>query len=943
MKPEDPRTFDGDGALFRLTVEALRLRNAHRLDPFLAVASSRVLPLPHQITAVYEELLPRQPLRFLLADDPGAGKTIMAGLYLRELLARGELSRCLIVCPGSLADQWQDELHDKFQIDLDVLTRQDFETAPEGNPFLRKRRVICRLDQLSRDESVWRHLQHPEIVWDLMIVDEAHKMSAHYWGNELKKTRRFRLGEVLGRVARNLLLMTATPHNGKEEDFQAFLGLLDADRFEGKYREGVHHVDASDLMRRMVKEDLVHADGRKLFPERRAYTVAYHLSPDETRLYEEVTTYVRQEMNRAERLAEEQGGGQRRSIVGFALTTLQRRLASSPHAIHRSLERRRERLEERLRELRSGAAVQPAQLELPEVDDLDELPEEELHELTEQVLDEVTAALTLQELQAEILTLRDLEALALAVKRSEVDSKWRELRSLLDGNALLFDSQGHRRKLILFTEHRDTLDSLAGKLRTFIGRPEAVVTIRGGMPRPERRKVQELFLHDPEVLVLLATDAAGEGVNLQRAHLMINYDLPWNPNRLEQRFGRIHRIGQTEVCHCWNLVAEGTREGDVYLRLFEKLQAEKDALQGKVFDVLGRAFSQVPLRDLLVDAIRYGDDPAVRARLDREIDTAVAPEHLERLLAEDALPRDVLDASRLRKIREDLDRAETTRLQPHQIASFFLEAFQHLGGRLFEREPRRYEITHLPRTLRREGTPETGRIERITFHKDRIAVPGAPEAAFITPGHPLLAAVVDALLDSGSTILRQGAILIDDTDPGEAVRLLVCLEDGFPQLLEADASGHLHPLGPAPHLGYRPATPEERARLAPLLGADWLNRLETLCAPLMRKHQEEAAVLRRVRNQQTAQVVRERLTAEITFWDRRAEELRAQEKAGKKPRMSWQRARRRVEELERRLRERLEALEGEGLVAALPPHSLTAALVIPRGRIGSSNLATPGR
>lgn len=943
MKPEDPRTFDGDGALFRLTVEALRLRNAHRLDPFLAVASSRVLPLPHQITAVYEELLPRQPLRFLLADDPGAGKTIMAGLYLRELLARGELSRCLIVCPGSLADQWQDELHDKFQIDLDVLTRQDFETAPEGNPFLRKRRVICRLDQLSRDESVWRHLQHPEIVWDLVIVDEAHKMSAHYWGNELKKTRRFRLGEVLGRVARNLLLMTATPHNGKEEDFQAFLGLLDADRFEGKYREGVHHVDASDLMRRMVKEDLVHADGRKLFPERRAYTVAYHLSPDETRLYEEVTTYVRQEMNRAERLAEEQGGGQRWSIVGFALTTLQRRLASSPHAIHRSLERRRERLEERLRELRSGTAVQPAQLELPEADDLDELPEEELHELSEQVLDEATAARTIQELQAEILTLRDLEALALAVKRSEVDSKWRELRSLLDGNALLFDSQGHRRKLILFTEHRDTLDFLADKLRTFIGRPEAVVTIRGGMPRPERRKVQELFLHDPEVLVLLATDAAGEGVNLQRAHLMINYDLPWNPNRLEQRFGRIHRIGQTEVCHCWNLVAEGTREGDVYLRLFEKLQAEKDALQGKVFDVLGRAFSQVPLRDLLVDAIRYGDDPAVRARLDREIDTAVAPEHLERLLAEDALPRDVLDASRLRKIREDLDRAEATRLRPSQIASFFLEAFQRLGGRLFEREPRRYEITHLPRPLRRDGKPETGRIERITFHKDHIAVPGVPEAAFITPGHPLLAAVIDALLDSGSEILRQGAILIDAADPGEAVRLLVCLEDGLPQLLEADSAGHLHPLGPAPHLAYRPATPEERARLAPLLEADWLNRLDTLYAPLVRQHQEKVAVRRKARNQQTAQAVRERLTAEITFWDRRAEDLRAQEKAGKKPRMSWQRARRRVEELERRLRERMEALEGDGSVTALPPRFLTAALVVPQGRIDSSNLATPAR
>ena len=313
----------------------------------LAVHTSVVDPLPHQITAVYESMLPRQPLRFLLADDPGAGKTIMAGLLIKELIARGDLQRCLIVCPGSLAEQWQDELNSRFHLPFEILTNDKMEAARTGNWFLETNLVIARLDKLSRNENVQQKLEAPDCRWDLVVCDEAHKMSATVFGGETKYTKRYRLGQLLSTLTRHFLLMTATPHNGKEADFQLFMALLDGDRFEGRYRDGVHSADVSDLMRRMVKESLLKFDGTPLFQQRIAYTVPYKLSDPEARLYKAVTDYVREEFNRAEALENDKRAG----TVGFALTILQRRLASSPEAIYQSLRRRRERLESRLREL----------------------------------------------------------------------------------------------------------------------------------------------------------------------------------------------------------------------------------------------------------------------------------------------------------------------------------------------------------------------------------------------------------------------------------------------------------------------------------------------------------------------------------------------------------------------------------------------------------------
>ena len=346
--------YDADPDEFRLAAEALRIKYAALYDPMAGVNSSDVDPLPHQIRAVYEELLPRIPLRFLLADDPGAGKTIMAGLYLKELILRSDCERAIIVAPGGLVEQWREELSQKFDLRFEVFTLQMVDDAQGRNVFAEHPFLITRMDQISRSADLMEQLG--EVSWDVAVVDEAHRMAAHYssWAGEVNETKRFKLGRLLSETANNFLLMTATPHAGKEEDFQLFMSLLDRDRFEGQYRQGVHRTDTRGLMRRMVKEDLLTFEGKPLFPERKAYTVEYELSPAERDLYEQVTDYVRTEMGRAERIAQD-GDKKRGNNVGFALTILQRRLASSPEAILRSLERRQQRLETKLRDTQRQA------------------------------------------------------------------------------------------------------------------------------------------------------------------------------------------------------------------------------------------------------------------------------------------------------------------------------------------------------------------------------------------------------------------------------------------------------------------------------------------------------------------------------------------------------------------------------------------------------------
>ncbi len=964
-----PWGFDSDGALLRLVSEAYRIRLAYLFDPLLAVHTSLLDPLPHQITGVYGEMLPRHPLRFLLADDPGAGKTIMAGLLIKELIARGDLRRCLICCPGNLADQWQDEMGRRFGLRFEIITRQRIEESPSGNPYAEYDLVISRLDHMSRNEDIQSKLALTD--WDLIVCDEAHKMSAHFYSaDEIRETKRYKLGRLLGGLTRHFLLMTATPHSGKEADFQLFMALLDADRFEGRFRDGVHVTDTSDLMRRMIKEGLVRFDGTPLFPERRAYTANYQLSHAEASLYAGVTQYVSEEMNRADRLTAE-GEGRRGNTVGFALTVLQRRLASSPEAIYQSLRRRRERLERRLEEekllkrgaeasARLAAEAEPIYLSEDQIEDLEDAPDAEVEETEEQVVDRATAARTIAELEREIVTLRHLEEQAKTVRASGTDRKWDELSQVLQDNPEMFDSRGHRRKLVVFSEHRDTVSYLTRRIQTLFGRSEAVVTIDGSVGREERRKRQELFLQERDVLVLVATDAAGEGINLQRAHLMVNYDLPWNPNRIEQRFGRIHRIGQTEVCHLWNLVAPETREGEVYYRLLSKLEREREALGGKVFDVLGKLFGEEPLRDLLIQAVRYGEQPEVKARLLEKVDRAADRAHIQQLLEEHALAHDSLDTAQIRALKEDMERAEARRLQPHFISSFFMEAFRLLGGTIREREPRRYEITHVPAVIRARdrqigvGEPVLTRYERVTFHKELIAVEGKPMAAFLCPGHPLLDATVDLVLERYRELLRRGAVLVDPGDQGEQVRALFYLEHSVQdartdrsgsrrvvsrqmQFVELAADDSTRVAGYAPYLDYEPIKPEDRALVEEVLNAAWLTgdleqrALSYAIEHIVPRHFEEVRGRKEELIAKTMAAVKDRLTKEIAYWDHRANELKAQELAGRQPRMNSGRARQRADELEARLQRRMQELEEERRISPLPPVVIGGALVVPAG------------
>jgi SNF2 family DNA or RNA helicase len=991
---ERPWSFDGDGETFKLVVEAKRIDLAFLFDPMMAVHTSNVEALPHQITAVYESMLPRQPLRFVLADDPGAGKTIMAGLYIRELIMRADARRIVIVAPGSLVEQWRDEMFEKFGLEFRVFTKDLEAATPSGNPFEDIDHLIVRLDQMARNDDLQEKLC--AAGWDLVVFDEAHKLAAHFFGSKLEKTGRFKLAEKLGAHTRHLLLMTATPHNGKEEDFQLFLSLLDSDRFYGKFRDGVHKVDTSDLMRRMVKEELVKFDGTPLFPERRAYTVNYKLSDIEAALYEAVTHYVKTEMGKADQI-----GGQRKGSVGFALTSLQRRLASSPEAIFQSLKRRRERLQRRLREeniasrggqiLAETLAPAPppsdfsgdglaAGQELPEVpDDDDDLTANEQEQLEESLVDQATAAKTIAELEDEIDTLIRLENQAREVVASGQDRKWEELSRILQRDEHMHDAGGRLRKIIIFSEHRDTLNYLHEKIAGVLGSHDAIVTIHGGTHRDKRLEAQALFRSDPEIRVLVATDAAGEGVNLQCANLMVNYDLPWNPNRLEQRFGRIHRIGQQEVCHLWNLVAKETREGDVYFRLLEKLRVESEALKGRVFDILGEVFEGKSLKELLIEAIRYGDRDDVRAKLRQKIDHNFDRQNLLALLDRNALAQETLGPERLFAVKEEMEKAEARRLQPYFVRSFFMKGFESLGGSIYPRELNRFEIAHVPAVLRerdrlitgrnrRDLAPVLKRYERVCFTKDAVRPlerAGLAFASMIHPGHPVMLALSDVLLEQHANLLRQGSILVDPSDDGETPSLLFLLThevksgDGQViskrlQFVRVLPDGSATFAGWAPHLDLEPLAVADRPCVTQWLssnggpsGTDWLTAgleqraLALAASTLVPEHFSEIAGRRIAHVDKTLAAVHERLTTEINFWSDRYIKLSDDKAAGKEIGPNLDNVRRTIADLESRLESRKRELQSMRHVTSATPVVLSGALVVPAGLLRKLRGDTP--
>jgi superfamily II DNA or RNA helicase len=730
--------FFGNADDFFLGVEAHRIRLAYEFDPYHAVHISQIDPLPHQIDAVYNIALKRPRVRFLIADDPGGGKTIMAGLIFKEMKYRGIINRTLVIVPGHLKFQWQREMREKFREFFEVIDRNVMNAYWGKNIWEEKTQCITSMD-FAKQDDVLDTLK--EVNWDLVIVDEAHKMAAYLYGDKIDKTQRYRLGEILSKNASNLLFLTATPHKGDPENFRLLLNLLEPDIFANMklLEESIRNRENPLFVRRM-KEDLKDFDGKPLFPPRHVHTVKYTLSPDERLLYEAVTNYV---TNYYQRALERENRN-----VALALLILQRRLASSVRAIKKSLDRRKKRLEE----MYNQGLLVGEEISVPE--DIEDLPEDERWRYEEKI-EKLTLAQNLDELKAEIDELENLIRIAKDVESKESETKITELKKVMD---LLNMQEEKNKKLLIFTEAKDTLDYLVEKLKSW---GYDVTYIHGGMSPNERIEAENDFRHRSQVMV--ATEAAGEGINLQFCWLMVNYDIPWNPNRLEQRMGRIHRYGQLNEVHIYNIVAVDTREGQILEKLFEKLEIMKMHLgSDRVFDVIGEIFEGISLEQLIKDALankRTMNDilASIESIPDKEL-----IEKIKRATAE-ALATRHIDLSRLKEERE---KAEENRLVPEYIEGFFLKAFPKFGGVIERRPDGFYRIPKVPQELRRVSTKFKnmyGNVDRsypkITFRKECLFK--EEQVEFVAPGHPVLEIVVEKALENFGKSCNKGAVFLD--------------------------------------------------------------------------------------------------------------------------------------------------------------------------------------
>jgi len=732
------RDLRGNGEGFFLAMEAQRIRYAYQFDPLFAVNVSQVDPLPHQIQAVYFHILRQPRLRFLLADDPGAGKTIMTGLLLKELKYRGLVRRTLIVVPGHLKDQWLREMKERFGETFTIVDRSVMNATWGRNVWRDQAQIITSMD-FAKQEDVMIALS--ESQWDLIVVDEAHKMAAYRYGAKTSKTERYRFGETLSRLSHFLLFLTATPHRGDPENFRLFLDLLEPGLFANTemLAESVQHQD-NPLFLRRLKEDLRDFEGRPLFPPRHVFTKTYRLSEDEKRLYNAVTEYVEKSYNRA--LAAEKRN------VAFALLILQRRLASSVRAVRRSLERRKVRLEELL-ELGKWLSERGTIDE----DALEDAPEAERLRQEQDLVERLTAAETREELQAEIETLGTLVRLAREAEKHESETKLSELRKVMSDERL----QQTKEKLLIFTESRDTLDYLAEKLQ---GWGYAVVTLHGGMNLEARIRAEHEFREHAQVMV--STEAGGEGINLQFCALMVNYDIPWNPNRLEQRMGRIHRYGQQKEVHIYNLVAVDTREGAVLAALFERLTSIQAALgSDRVFDVIGERIAGRTLQELIVDAISQRRTleeivAEIKAVPDEEAINQIRQATLEMLATRHIDLQRVLGEER---------RARENRLVPEYIEQFFERACRFAGVGIERRHDALWRVPSVPYELRNVSHDFKNRFGEVFREYNKIAFDKRSarqhDAVFIAPGHPLLEALIDHLLDRCEQDVRRGAVFAD--------------------------------------------------------------------------------------------------------------------------------------------------------------------------------------
>jgi len=731
-----------------LGLEAKRYRFATLYDPLLAMNISKIDPLPHQIEAVYGYVLHLPRIRFLIADDPGAGKTIMAGLIIKELKLRHQAKRILIVAPGHLKDQWRRELRDRFEEHFALIDRSMMEAFFGENIWRRENQIITSIDFAKR-EDVLPSLSG--VDFDLVIVDEAHKMSAYRYGNKLERTGRYRLGEVLSRNASHLLFLTATPHKGDPENFRLFLDLLEPGFFAtNELLEESIQKRENPLFIRRVKEDLKNFEGEPLFLPRHVHTISFDLgveSPGEKELYNRLSEYVEKQYNKA------LSKNKKRNIA-FALVILQRRFASSTYALYRSLDRRKKRLSELLEKVEQPVEqrFKDSAFDFETIEDSDEAERWKFEEIWETL----SVAENRQELQQEIQTLDILMTESKKIIDNLEEVKLRHFKNAIED----LDKKYDRSKILVFTESKDTLEYLTHQLKKW---GYSVCNIHGGMKLEDRIKAEAIFRNEAQVLV--ATEAAGEGINLQFCNLMINYDLPWNPNRLEQRMGRIHRYGQNREVHIFNLVAADTREGRVLKRLFDKLDEIRNSLgSDKVFDVLGEIYYGKNLSQLLLEA-------AANARtmdeILQEIDIKIDEKYLQQVRENlgESLATRYIDYTRM---KEMADQARENRLIPEYTESFFKKGWELLQGRYRIRKDGFIAIETIPSPLRQISEEDVfkkqygsliSRYPKVTFDRD-IAFRN-PDAEFVSFGHPVFEALLIWIERNLGKELQQGAIFVD--------------------------------------------------------------------------------------------------------------------------------------------------------------------------------------
>ena len=770
VKSHDDQGFNGQPEHFKLYCEAERIQSAFQFDPLFAVNCSIVDPLPHQVEAVYHHLLPLPQIRFLLADDTGAGKTIMTGLLLKELFLRGHLERVLIITPGGLTKQWQeDEMQLKFNLDFKLLNRAVFGTSNQC--FEEYKLAVTSIDFISQEDVLQ---QAQKSHWDFIVFDEAHKLSAYDYGGKIHRSRRYETAKALSAQCENLLLLTATPHRGRKDTFKHLLELLDEDIFasEELTKDRVKHLEkdgGNKFFIRRLKEQMTDWEGRPLFKQRFTQTASYALTPEEKELYDAVTQYLT--------VKKQEATTHRNTHVALALTVMQRRLTSSIAAIHRTLEKRWQTLQSILQLTQQQPELWKMRTKVGDLGDLNVDDLDELDELDDRGREEwfnllsdpkkfklFTTATDARELKQETHQVRELFLMADRLRKS-----YQEEQKLIKLKELLHNSQIRpQEKFVLFTEHKDTLDYLEDYLKTKMGFAK-IATIHGSKNLDERRAAQNTF-REEDCRVLLATDAAGEGINLQFCRILINWDIPWNPNRLEQRMGRIHRYGQKEDILVFNLVATNTREGKVLDRLLKKLDVIREQIgDDRVYDVIQDVLSDVSLPEIMQSV--FDGQPTRFDSIIEEDPQSTRQRFQEKIQAHEA--KFTTTHIRFEEARKRRDQSNEQRLQPYYIKSFFQQSIQALGGdwQKQQQHPSIFQITRLPQNHLFHQKHERKRMEALlqnhyTFDKRlfldlRESGTGPVNLYYLNPGNPLFDKLVEAVKDEFLPDMQHGAILVD--------------------------------------------------------------------------------------------------------------------------------------------------------------------------------------